>query len=188
MPNRGRAGIASIQELEASLHQFQAESDRACAVLGAAHLDQLLASAIVKTLPKGTEVAEPLVMGVNAALATFSSRIDIAYALGIIDPDARGDLDNIRRIRNKFAHDLHIHEFKSDAEIRSRCGNLKRRHAIAMKYSEPHRTNLLWPRNRYVMTVIDLVDDLRVAAGLQSERKERVIMSKDINRRRRTSA
>lgn len=37
-------------------------------------------------------------------VATFSAKIDIAYAFGIIDQDTRQTLNALREIRNAFAH------------------------------------------------------------------------------------
>ena len=40
----------------------------------------------------------------TGALATFSAKIDIAYAFGLIGTQERADLHIIRKIRNDFAH------------------------------------------------------------------------------------
>ena len=78
-----REGTLSNTELEDALEIFQDESDRACAVLGAAHIDYLLAKAILKALPNGQELAKRLLDAPNAPLHSFSARIDIAHAMGL---------------------------------------------------------------------------------------------------------
>jgi hypothetical protein len=40
----------------------------------------------------------------NGPLANFSAKINLGYAVGILTSDMRRDLDNIRHIRNRFAH------------------------------------------------------------------------------------
>jgi DNA-binding MltR family transcriptional regulator len=44
--------------------------------------------------------------GDDRPLGTFSSRIKIAYALGIIGGKSRHDLDIVGNIRNAFAHGM----------------------------------------------------------------------------------
>ena len=60
------------------------ESDRAVAVLGPAYLDTLLEDLLRVSLVEG-ESTEHL-LAVDRPLGTFSARIDVAHALGFIDP------------------------------------------------------------------------------------------------------
>ena len=77
------------------------ESDRGCVLVAAAMLDELLADLFRKFLRPGT-ADELLKQG--SPLGFFSSRIQMAYAMGIINKEARDDLEIIRRIRNDAAH------------------------------------------------------------------------------------
>lgn len=45
------------------------------------------------------------IFGSNGGLSTFSSKIDMAYALGLLGKEAKSDLHKIRKMRNAFAHD-----------------------------------------------------------------------------------
>lgn len=170
----------SDAELEDALEVLQGESDRACAVLGAAHLDYLLAKAILKRMPQGEELAERLFHEPNAPLGTFSSRTDLAFAMGLIDSDTRSDLVTVRKIRNGFAHDLQIHSFHENDSVRDRCQSLNRGLAFAKRFQEPDRTNLMSPRNLFISTIVELQDEFRVLAGLVGEKPGRVLMAKKL--------
>jgi DNA-binding MltR family transcriptional regulator len=61
----------------------------------------------------------------NGPLATFSSRIGVAYLLGLLPSVIRRDPHLIRKIRNDFAHSAEPLSFQFPA-IASRCNELKR--------------------------------------------------------------
>ncbi|ANW05037.1 MltR family transcriptional regulator [Bradyrhizobium icense] len=48
--------------------------------------------------------ATQLLDGFNAPIGTFSTRIKMAYSLGLVTKRQYEDLDRLRRIRNEFAH------------------------------------------------------------------------------------
>lgn len=87
------------------VEEFKAESDRAAVILGAAKLDYLLYQVLSKYLLPSVGSRDELLEG-DAALATFSSRINICYRLGLIDGEFARALHLIRKIRNSFAHEV----------------------------------------------------------------------------------
>lgn len=89
-------------DLDAFSRPFRAESDRACAVLGAALLDARLERLYDRRLRSSRD---ELLSG-SGPLSTFSARIRVARALAWIDQDVAFDLDQIRSIRNEFAHNV----------------------------------------------------------------------------------
>ena len=171
----------TYEDLEDYLEIFQDETDRACAVLGAAQLDYLLAKAIEKYLPRGHELSDELLFKPEAPLGTFSSRISMAYALSIISKETKEYLNTIRRIRNDFAHRMEIHSFDEDQSIVDRCKNLQIAIDRAKSYPEPHKSDLQRPRKLFELTVISIQDDLRLSAGMIFERPKRVLMAKKID-------
>ncbi len=173
--------VLNEDELEDSLEIFQDESDRACAVLGAVHLDHLLGMAIIKNLAHGDEVEKTLLSGPTAPLSSFAARIDLAYAIGLIDKDTRHDLDVIRHIRNEFAHSLGSHYFEEDQSIADRCRDLVIGNQFAAQYNESHRSNLMQPRNLFIFTVLSIRDNLCAPAGVTQTRPGRVLMVKKID-------
>ena len=58
----------------------------------------------------------------NGPLGNFSSRVIAAHALGLISKEEYADLNVVRKIRNKFAHD-HRASF-SDQDIAQMCKGL----------------------------------------------------------------
>ena len=93
------------------LDEFQSETDRAAAVLGAAYLDSQLKDLLLRSWTTAIERYAKLVEH-PGPVSTFSSRITLAAALGLIAEDERIALDAIRNIRNDFAHKLAGDEFE----------------------------------------------------------------------------
>ena len=170
----------TYDDLEDYLEIFQDETDRACAVLGAAHLDYLLAKAIEVHLPRGSEMADQLLFNPEAPIGTFSSRINMAFALDIISQETRAYLHTIRRIRNDFAHKMEIHSFDEDQRIIHQCNSLHIGIKQVKSYPEPHKSDLQKPRKLFEMTVISIQDDLRLRAGMISEKPRRVLTAKKV--------
>jgi len=92
---------------------------------------------------------EDLLTG-QGGLSSFSARISLAYAVGLISLHAADDLHSVRRIRNDFAHRLHGLSFKTQ-KIASRT-NFNVLQALRDKHSEaiPLPTD---PRKRFNLAV-----------------------------------
>jgi len=95
------------------------ESDRGCILIGASVLDDVLCELLKKRLTKSDHIAkhamEPLFSGMGP-LSSFSARIKLAYCLGLIDQWEFEDLERIRKVRNKAAHEYTAKSF-ADNEI-----------------------------------------------------------------------
>jgi len=107
-------------DLNAFSGPFRAESDRACAVLGAALLDAILESLYSRRLRDAKEE----LLSSNGPLGTFSARIRVARALAWISEDVRYDLDQIRSIRNEFAHNFDHELTFAKQSIADKCRTL----------------------------------------------------------------
>ena len=108
-------------DLDAFSARLGSESDRACAVLGAALLDAKL-----EDLFRERFLAyQDELLGNSGPLGSFSSRIRLACALAWISEDARHDLDVIRDIRNTFAHSFDHELSFIDQSVAARCSNLR---------------------------------------------------------------
>jgi DNA-binding MltR family transcriptional regulator len=103
--------------------QFRSESDRACAILAAAALDESLRRLLQKYLVPAPGRTDALLDGANAPLSSFSAKIDAAFRLGLVSEQFARDLHLIRKIRNDFAHDLEKSTF-SDAAVADRVKEL----------------------------------------------------------------
>jgi DNA-binding MltR family transcriptional regulator len=80
------------------------ESDRGCALMSAAFLEIELENELKYLLVKSRKIIDKI-FEFNGPLGNFSSKISMAFALGLIDRNTLNELDLIRKIRNKFAHE-----------------------------------------------------------------------------------
>jgi len=103
------------------LDEFRKETDRAAAVLGAAYLESRLEELLRAKFVAVPKFVEDLLTG-QGGLSSFSSKISVAYAIGLISLHAAQDLHLVRRIRNKFAHHIHGISFETP-NIVSRVDN-----------------------------------------------------------------
>ena len=85
--------------------QLPAATDRAAALVAAQFVEHALEKSIATHLANGFDEKE-IFEGPGAPLGTFSAKIAMAAALGIIQRAEREDLDTIRNIRNAFAHSM----------------------------------------------------------------------------------
>jgi DNA-binding MltR family transcriptional regulator len=94
----------------------QQESDRGCVIFGAAHLEDdleaLLRAHCLKDANAVKKVVDPL-FHVYAPFSTFSAKIHVSYALGLIEEQLHTTLDLIRRLRNDFAHERKAVSFQT---------------------------------------------------------------------------
>lgn len=112
-----------LAEFAAFRRALTEESDRGCALFAAAYLDKVLSDLLyLSVVENGKKVESDLFEG-NAPLASFSSRIKMAFYLGRISAECRSELDTIRKIRNDFAHDASLISFETKS-VADRCLNL----------------------------------------------------------------
>jgi len=148
----------SDASFNAFLKEFQAESDRAAAVLGVSMLDTLLET-LVKNSVRDPAKAEDALLGTSRPLGAFSSRIDVAHAFGLLADEDATDLHLARRIRNAFAHGLHGMHFAHD-KVRDLAGNFHCvRRANALDAHKPEWNEVFEsPRARFMLAVAMLAD------------------------------
>ena len=174
-----RTLISSV-DFDAFSSRFRAESDRACAVLGAALLDATLESLYNRRLRCFREE----LLSSNSPLGAFSARIRLARALAWISEDVRYDLDQIRSIRNEFAHNFDHELSFANQSITDKCRTLRVANVLieANEHaaSKPHRNlsaGLIRamgavfqpPRQRFEVSVEMLVQHLDELAGDSAE-------------------
>jgi len=112
--------VQDIDLNEFSEH-MNSESDRACAILGAALLDAKLEELFKRKLRR----FQNDLLKSMCPLGTFSSRIRLARAIDWISEDVQCDLDTIRGIRNDFAHSFDYKLSFANQSIAARCKNLR---------------------------------------------------------------
>ena len=103
-------------------------------------------------IPKAVELLE----GGNAPLGTFSARINACYFLGLISDDEHHDLNQMRRIRNAFAHDFHT-SFETESVV-DRCRTLRNKaHDYVNKITGEVKVS---PSDQFRTTAVSLILDL----------------------------
>jgi mannitol operon repressor len=103
------------------LDEFNKETARGAALTAAAFLDDLLEKVVVAFLIDNESTAS-LTSGFNAPLGTLSARMAVCHSLGLISDAEAKECQLVRRIRNEFAHKVHV-SFKDD-RIRDLCAQL----------------------------------------------------------------
>lgn len=105
--------------------ELQEKSMRSTIIISAATLDTQLEKLIKNILLQEKNTDDDIFEGGNAPLSTFSSKITLAYYLGLISEHERKTLDCIRKIRNKAAHEIDILSGRVSDSINNMCLNLE---------------------------------------------------------------
>jgi DNA-binding MltR family transcriptional regulator len=108
---RSRADFSTDEKLIPYVAELAGQNDRACGIVAAAMLETLLEDILRKRFVAGT--GDDLFVAYGP-LSTFSAKVNMCAALGLITNSESRDLHVVRRIRNEFAHDLHNSFFEKD--------------------------------------------------------------------------
>ena len=111
-----------LRDLELFIDSLAAETDRGCALLAVALLDEELRSLIAQAFVGGEKLAKSL-LSAEGPVGTFAARIDLARAIGLISAPIHRDLHLLRRIRNEFGHSYNVITFDQQT-IAARCREL----------------------------------------------------------------
>ena len=103
-----------LPEFADFIAEFNSESDRAAAIIGAAKIDLLLCKTLQKIL-KNPGTKKDNLLDNSGPLGSFSARINLVYRLGVIDKEFAKLLHIVRKIRNSFAHELLGVSFESES-------------------------------------------------------------------------
>ena len=122
LKNYARSRLRNDTEIDASVADFSAESDRGAIILAATNIEDALGDRILQYLPglQGDEPTRKRMFEQDGQIASFSKRIELAYALGIIDREYRKKIDLVREIRNACAHSRKPISLKQ-IELREAC-------------------------------------------------------------------
>ncbi|MFZ1107438.1 MAG: hypothetical protein WAN43_03675 [Rhodomicrobium sp.] len=124
---------ASRRPLQLSSDQAQAEdwrrelkygSDRSICIIAVANLEAWLADLICTKFAYSDVDTLDRLYRPEGPLSTFSCKIELAYAMGLISDEDRLELNKIKNIRNDFAHNTSIITFETQA-IKELCLTLK---------------------------------------------------------------
>jgi len=90
---------------DAIINELHVESyhDRVVGIIGASFLEDRLTTRIQEKLRTHQEIVPRLFKG-SGPIAAFSTKIDLAYCLGLFGEEIRRNFHVVRTIRNVFAH------------------------------------------------------------------------------------
>jgi len=120
-------------EFEQLIHQaalvedtLREETDKGCALVAGAALDEVLGGLLTAYFVNDKEICNALLHNPNAPLSTFSARIRLSRAVGLISQDLYRDIDTVRYVRNQAAHfdrrKRHGHDFSfKRQDIADKC-------------------------------------------------------------------
>lgn len=143
---------------------FEKESDRGCALIAVAWVDDALTAYLKSRLRDEKRIVDSIFRP-DGPLGSFSARIKAAYLLGIITATLYSDLEIMRGIRNDFAHVRRSVRFK-DQSIKDRCKLL----AGAQKLSKMARGNpIRSARQRFLLSAFFATECL-LSCGKKAKR------------------
>lgn len=149
-------------------NEFESESDRGAAIIGAVLLHQRLGQRMRAFFIDDSTKVDDLLEGPLATLGSIASRIRASHCMGLVSEDEYHDLEVIRKIRNMFAHELHALSF-SDKKVEDKCAELRLPKRLPR--------HLDWPpgaRNSFMVAVSILWLELGIRA---LEHQHRVVPS-----------
>jgi DNA-binding MltR family transcriptional regulator len=118
-------------------HSLRNETDRGCALMAGEFLSNELAALLRRRFVHDAKACDAVLEDANGSLASFSSRIEFAYLLGLIGPNARRELHLVRRIRNDFAHDYKPLDFNAEG-VANDAPASARHHANRQTFDQVH--------------------------------------------------
>ena len=154
----------SIVDWPPILRELQSESDRAAGIVATSLVENAMENAIRARLLPVSKAHNGKLFGDRGPLGTFSAKIDLGFSLGLFGKAALSDLHNIRRIRNRFAHDFDV-DFAQDEVIK--FVNLMTNYnpdvlaetAVTNHIPKPFSTRTVM-RWKFMSAVISIVDGL----------------------------
>lgn len=87
------------------------ESDRGMVLLATSYLENILGEYIYSYLQGSKRFRKSMF---KTTLSSFASKINFAFAVGLINDNFFYDLNNMRMLRNKFAHSYTLLDFESE--------------------------------------------------------------------------
>ncbi len=110
MPSKKSTDFNSAEKREMLNQFFDEESDdRTVAILGGSILEDLLEEALRRKFHRDAEVVDWLFRP-ESPLGSFRAKIDLSLAIGLVSKIAHADLIRIKDIRNRFAHEMLMHD------------------------------------------------------------------------------
>lgn len=88
------------------------------AILQAARLEKQLQLLLMTLMPKASKTLKDKLFDYPGALSTFSSKIELCFAMNLISAQLQADLHALRNIRNAFAHSVAVLDLRSEEIVK----------------------------------------------------------------------
>lgn len=108
-------------EWQAFMAAITDQSELGQVLIVATYLDEQLERMLQWFMVDG-RFSKDMASGPGSPIGSFSAKIQMAYALGLIDEEEEGSIQAIRKVRNEFAHNITI-DF-SKAKVRDKLAPL----------------------------------------------------------------
>ena len=144
----------------AQLNRELDASDRACAVLSGAIVDDRLLRLLSKALLPAESIKDDRLLGRGAPLESFASRIQLARRLSLIAPEVTSTLEWLRDIRNDAAHKEDF-SFLQD-RTRDRVANMLSALELPLRAPAFVQSAIATPKEHFVGCTIMLVARLQI--------------------------
>jgi DNA-binding MltR family transcriptional regulator len=131
--------------------ELNKESDRGCILMATSFLEYELKRLFEYYLIGNKKNHEEMLTG-QGGLATFSSRIKLAYSLGLISRITMDDLNIIKKVRNDCGHNYEPISFE-DQSIKQRIYSLK-----SSPYAGDNKIN---PRKLFINNVFIILSEIQ---------------------------
>jgi Mannitol repressor len=96
--------LPTLEELQAAIKDFGSQTDRGVAIIAVSILEQMLEIVLTQRMMPLTAKRYARMFGRMGPLSSFSAKIELALALGVISENLYYQIDALRDVRNTFAH------------------------------------------------------------------------------------
>ena len=103
----------SLNSLAVGIRKVFKQTHAGVALSGAALVDQALEVTLVGRMPQLNRAMHDKLFQGYGPLSSFSAKIDVAFALALLDKRTHAKLSIVRKIRNEFAHSSEPLSFES---------------------------------------------------------------------------
>lgn len=100
--------------VEGYIESMWSENDRGVIILQGGIVEQLLEDALKAKMPHLNTDERDKLFGYNAPITTFSNKMRVANAMGLVSRQMMGKIDLFREMRNACAHSREPISFQSD--------------------------------------------------------------------------
>jgi DNA-binding MltR family transcriptional regulator len=98
------------RSLAAAIKEIETSTDRAAAIVAAAFVEDHLTTALRRRFHQDEKILDELFRG-TGPLAPYSTKIKLAYLMGMFSEQTASEIHYIRKIRNEFAHNIETDSF-----------------------------------------------------------------------------